>query len=437
VQEVFEGGAHTNTFTRKCWYDPFMPTDQYAAADAAVPVTPVGYETLDWVPRSPQMYSRAEVARQTGTYEGTVTFPIAGQRFQLAAQDASNVEEAARALVEFDSYARVRLGADSPALGPMSAILLRTESASSSQIEQLTTSAKQLALAEIEEGTKHNANLVVGNVRAMEAALRLADKLDTASILAMHRELLTRSASLAGHAGVFRKEAVWIGRDNAGPIGAEFIAPQHSRVPDAVDDVVEFTRRTDLPAIAQVAIAHAQFETIHPFVDGNGRTGRALSQAMIRNLGLAKHTTVPISAGLLVDTESYFDALGSYRAGDAAPIIRRFADAARFAAISGRALVDGLADELDHSREMLEGIRKHSAVWDVLPRLVGQPVVNLHYVRDVLGIQEMTALRTLGTLTERGVLVERSGNSRNRVWEHRRVLSALDGYAETVRRASR
>lgn len=417
-----------------------MPTDQHGsheASSSAVPVTPVSYETLGWKPRAPEMFSRAEVARQTGTYEGTVTSPIADQRFELSTQDATDVEEAARALVVFDNYARVRLGADSPILGPMSAILLRTESASSSQIEQLTTSAKQIALAELEEGNKHNANLVVGNVRAMEAALQLADQIDTSSILAMHHQLLSRSASLSEHAGRFRKEAVWIGGDNAGPIGAEFIGPHHNRVPDAVQDVVVFTRRTDLPVIVQVAIAHAQFETIHPFIDGNGRAGRALSQAMIRNLRLATHTTVPISAGLLVDTASYFDALGSYRVGDARPIIRRFANASRFAAASGRELVDELTSELDRSRDLLTGVRKHSAVWEVLPRLVGQPVVNLRYVRDKLGIQEMTALRALDALTDRGVLVERSGHSRNRVWEHRGILSVLDNYAELIRRSSR
>lgn len=406
-------------------------------SSAQLAVQPVRFETLQWSPRAPQIFSRAEVARQTGSYRSTIPPLIAEQRFDLTAQHAADVEEGARALVEFDSYARIRLGASSPALGPMSAILLRTESASSSQIEQLTTSAKQLALAEIQERNTSNANLVVGNVRAMEAALRLADHLDTSSILAMHRELLSQSAALLEHAGRFRQEPVWIGGDNAGPIGAAFIAPHHSRVPEAVDDVVAFLKRTDLPALVQVAIAHAQFETIHPFVDGNGRTGRALSQAMIRNLKLATHTTVPLSAGLLVDAAGYFEALGSYRGGDAGPIVTRFANASRFAATSGQRLVDGLATELDRSRDSLAGLRAHSVAWELLPRLIGQPVVNLHYVRDILGVQEMTALRALTALTERGVLAERSGNARNRVWEHRGILSVLDAYAAEIRRAAR
>lgn len=402
-----------------------------------IAVPPLEYETLTWAPRAPQMFSRAEVARQTGEYESAVTPPITQQHISISGADAADVDEAARALVQFDNEALHRLGVDSPALGPMSAILLRTESASSSQIEQLTTSAKQIALAEIDEGARANAGMVVGNVRAMEAALALSDEISVDAILTMHRELLLPSVEFAEQAGVFREEAVWVGGDNAGPRGASFIAPRHELVPDAVADVVTFSRRTDLPALVQVAIAHAQFETIHPFVDGNGRTGRALAQAMIRNLGLVRHTTVPLSAGLLTDTKTYFDALTAYRAGDAGPIVRRFADAARFAASSGRGLVDQLACQIDESRERLSGLRPQSAVWRVLPYLVGQPIVNLRYFRQQFQLNDMTALRALDALTRRGVLTERTAASRNRVWEHRGILGVLDDYAATIRRAAR
>ncbi len=66
------------------------------------------------------------------------------------------------------------------------------------------------------------------------------------------------------------------------PVGAEFIAPHHARVPELIEDLVTFATRMDVPPLIAIAIAHAQFETIHPFTDGNGRTGRALAQAMLR-----------------------------------------------------------------------------------------------------------------------------------------------------------
>src|SRR5690606_28552255 len=149
-----------------------------------------------------------------------------------------------------------------------------------------TTSANQLALAEIDEGDKANALTVVGNVRAMEAALQLADDISEASILAMHKALMLHQTGFPPEdAGRFRAEQVWIGRGEAGPRVADFVAPHHDRIPGAIGDLVRFVKRQDLPVLVQVAVAHAQFETIHPFPDGNGRPGRALALSLPRTRG--------------------------------------------------------------------------------------------------------------------------------------------------------
>ncbi|WP_082802907.1 Fic family protein [Microbacterium sp. CH1] len=404
------------------------------AAPAPIVIEPVSHEPFEWVPRAPEMFSRAEVSRQTGRYDATVTAPIAQWHPLLSGEDSADVEDATRQLVEFDQHAQKKLGTDHPALGPMTAILLRTESASSSQIEQLTTSAKQLALAEIEEGDKANALTVIGNVRAMEAALQMADDINEDSILAMHRALLTHQRGLEHEAGRYRQEQVWIGTGNAGPRFATFVAPHHDRIPGAIADLVSFIDREDVSVLVQVAVAHAQFETIHPFVDGNGRTGRALAQSILRNKKLVGSTAVPISAGLLVDTERYFAALGAFRDGDAGPIVREFAMASRIAAKTGTWLVDGLVEQLDESRQEMKGIRADAAAWKVLPYLVGQPAVNTKYLMAELGLGEMAALRALDALTERGVLTETSGKSRNRVWQHRGIFGVLDAYAAEIRR---
>ena len=201
-------------------------------------------------------------------------------------------------------------------------------------------------------------------------------------------------------------------------------------------DLVRFVRREDLPVLVQVAVAHAQFETIHPFPDGNGRTGRALAQSILRNKGLVRSTAVPISAGLLVDVDRYFAALGSFREGDAAQIIHEFARASRVAAVTGSGLVDDLASQLEDSRAKLAGIRSDAAAWRILPALVSQPAVNTKYVVRALGLGEMAALRALDVLVERGVLVEMTGKSRARVWQHRGILGVLDEYAARIRRMS-
>lgn len=408
-----------------------------APLGSRIPIDAVTYETFEWRPRAPEMYSRAEAQRQTGPYDAPVAPPIATWSPVMSSEDSADIEDATRQLVEFDNHAQRTLGTGNPALGSMTAILLRTESASSSQIEHLTTSARQLALAEIDEGDKVNALMVVGNVRAMEAALQLADDISDDSILAMHKALMLHQTGFPPDAaGQFRVEQVWIGPEDAGPRRADFVAPHHDRVPGAIEDLVRFVKRQDLPVLVQVAVAHAQFETIHPFPDGNGRTGRALAQSILRNKNLVRSTAVPISAGLLVDVPRYFDALSSFRDGDAGPIIRGFAHASRIAATTGTRLVDDLVAQLEKSRAKMTGIRADAAAWKILPHLVGQPAVNFKYLKNALGLGEMTALRALDSLTERDVLIETTGKSRGRVWQHRGIFDALDSYATVIRRMS-
>jgi len=396
--------------------------------EVTVAVPAIGYRQQRWEPVPTGYYSRRELQRQSGPYEAAVTPSIEDLDISLPMSLVADLGEATSLLEDFDRHSSRHLG--DGAVGPMSAILLRTESASSSQIEQLTTSARQLALAEIDETEKANARQVVANVRAMEAALRLSDSLDESTVLEMHRTLLPEDEI----GGRFRPVQVWIGKPDAGPIGADFVPPVADDVPAAVRDALAFARRDDLLPLAQIAIAHAQFETIHPFEDGNGRTGRALVQAMLRRSGLVSHTTAPVSAGLLIDVAGYFDALTAFRRGDAAPILTAFVRAARYAAISGRRLVDDLTAELEKSREKLTGLRSQANAWKVLPLLVGQPVVNGAYVTRELGFVGASLTNALAQLTERGVLAEKTGLRRNRVWQHDGILRVLDDYAATIRR---
>jgi len=377
--------------------------------------------------------SRSARARGSGPYEATLPAHLAGENpldLALSGDLAADVADAEQALTAFDAHARAELGSENPALGPMSAILLRTESASSSQIEDLTIGARQLALAELDESRSANARAVVANVRTMEAALRLADRLDFDALLAMHTELLAPSPD----AGRLREQLVWVGRSGRSPRDAVHIAPEAEDVPAAMADLVAFLAREDLPILLHAAIAHAQFETIHPFTDGNGRTGRALVHALLAGKGLTR-TTAPVSAGLLTDLEAYTDALTAYRQGDARPIVEEFASAARFAAVTGTRLVDDLAAQLEEDRERLSGLRRHALAWRILPLLIAQPIVNAAHLREALNVSAMSVQRALAQLTVAGVLQEATGRSRNRVWQHRGILTILDDYAEEVRRA--
>lgn len=398
-------------------------------------VPPLEHEDHSWTAEPDGMSSRAKVAAASGPYQSSVPALIADLRLDIPSDLAADAEEAVAALAGFDRYAQATLGPGSPVLDPMASVLLRTESASSSQIENLTVGARQLALAEIDQATSENAGVVVANVRAMEAALRLAGHLDEEAIRAMQAELLGGQPGWAEHAGHYRTALVWIGTSRITPRGAAHVAPQAALVQPTMADLVRFLRRDDLPVLVQAAVAHAQFETIHPFADGNGRTGRALVHALLRGKGVLRHTTAPVSAGLLTDTEGYFRALDTFRTGDARPIVEQFADAARFAAHSGAALVDDLAAQLAADRERLATLRPQAAAWRVLPHLVAHPVVNSALLTRRLGLNDNTAQRALAQLADAGVLEERSGRQRNRVWQHPGVLTVLDVYAQQLRRA--
>ncbi len=380
------------------------------------------------------MASRRQIASGSGPYESTVPVAIADYRPALPHDLVADVEEATAALAGFDSYTRVALGAQSPALGPMHSILLRTESASSSQIENLTVGARQLALAELGQSRSANATLVVANVRTMEAALALADRLDEDTILALHAELLSAQRGGDARAGHYRRGLVWVGTSSVTPRGAAHVAPQAELVPAAMGDLLRFIQRDDLPVLPQAAVAHAQFETIHPFEDGNGRTGRALVHAILRAKSVMAHTTAPVSAGLLVDTAAYVDALTAYRTGNARPIIEQFTRASRYAATTGMRLVDDLAAQLEEARVALADVRRQASAWRVLPHLIAHPVINARYLVDHLAMSDMTAQRALAQLTAAGVLVERTGQRRNRVWQHPGILRTLDAYAQQIRR---
>lgn len=384
----------------------------------------VRYEERAWVSRYPAGTApKSQVRRHTGPYQAAVTAAIAQVEVHLPPEVLAASTEAAQEIARFDA----ELGIE---IAPFAAVLLRSESAASSQIENLTASARAIAEATLGEPAGTNARQVVGNVAAMQAALDLADEISGDAILKTHEALLLHTEPAI--AGKWRNEQVWIGGSWLGPHLAAFIPPHHERVPAAIDDLVRFVKREDIPALAHVALAHAQFETIHPFPDGNGRTGRALMHAMLRHAGLVRNVTVPISAGLLVAVDEYFDALTAYRDGDAGPIVERVADAAYAAVANGRQLVTDLRDVRIQWNARVRA-RRDAATWRIADLLMRHPVVNVALISDELGIAPQNVYRNLGPLVDGGVLTS-TGRQRDRVWRSTEVLFAVDAFAKRAGR---
>ena len=381
-------------------------------------------EPRPWVRSGDEVGSRTRIRAASGPYNAAVPPFIAKLSMTLSADLVSLSDDAGRELTRFDAEVGTLAA-------PFSSILLRTESASSSEVENLTSSAKQVALAEIGAATSGNAKLVVGNVAAMQAAIAIADDLDPEAILTMHRALLEKSnPRIVGH---FRDEQVWIGGGSISPHNASFIPPHQDRVPQLMDDVMSFSRRTDLSVIAQVAIAHAQFETIHPFPDGTGRTGRALVQGMVRAGGVTKNVTVPVSAGLLGDTEGYFRALTAYRDGDVRPIIETMSEAAFAAITNGRSLARDIT-AIAAGWDLAVQARTDSSVHGLKDLLLRQPVVTIAIVARELGVSEPAANTSVKKLVDAGILFQSTAGRRNRHWQATEVLDALDAFGARARR---
>ncbi|MGQ0608183.1 MAG: Fic family protein, partial [Chloroflexota bacterium] len=279
-----------------------------------------------------------------------------------------------------------------------------------------------------------NASLIVANQRAMTAAIALAERIDADAILAMHAALLERADPEI--AGRWRVQEVWIGGGDLGPHGAAFIPPHHSRVRSNIDDLVRFIARDDVPILVHAALAHAQFETIHPFPDGNGRTGRTLVHAHLRAKSLIRNVTVPVSAGLLTDVDAYFAALTRYRDGEPTPIVESFASAAFQAVANSRRLVDDLHAVRQDWQERVRA-RRDAVTWRVADLLLRHPVVNAALIAGEVGIAPQNTYRSVRPLVDAGVLVEFTDRKRNQLWGAPEVLDALDQFAARAGRRAR
>lgn len=399
-------------------------TKDRGVTQSDAPWPAIGYEARAWARSGDEVGSRRRIRAAAGPYDAAVPPSIAELTPHLPADLIALSEDAARELTRFDAEIGILAA-------PFSSILLRTESASSSAVENLTSSAKQVALAEIGVSSSTNARLVVGNVAAMHAAIALADDLDPTAVLTMHRALLEKSDPHI--VGRWRDEQVWIGGGSISPHHAAFIPPHHERVPASMDDVMAFARRTDLPVLAQIAIAHAQFETIHPFPDGNGRTGRALVQGMLRASGVTENVTVPVSAGLLSDTDAYFRALDAYRDGDVRPIIETLSEAAFSAIANGRTLgrtIIGIASRWDS----VVRARRDASVREVMQLLLRQPIVTTALVARERDVSLTAAQSAIDRLVDAGILTQSNTGRRNRQWQATEILQALDDFGARARR---
>ncbi len=355
----------------------------------------------------------------------------------MSGETAADVADAERALARLNHEARGL--ADSEAVARL---LLRAEAVASSRIEGLEVGGRRLLRAQLALGLGDDpsdvtAAEVLNNIEAMRWAIEsvsVAEGITAHDLLAIHARLLT-GTPLADHAGKVRDQQNWIGGNSYNPCSAAFVPPPVEHVWGLLEDLCRFCNDDSLPAVAQAALAHAQFETIHPFIDGNGRTGRALIHVILRRRGLAPVVVPPVSLVLATWSQHYVNGLSATRyRGE--PTSREAADGLNswvglFAAAVERAVTDAEAYEQRVAevqatwRRRLGRVRANSAVDRLINALPGAPIITVQSGAALIGRSEQAVNEAIPRLERTGVLKQASLGRRNRAFEATDLISAF------------
>ena len=281
---------------------------------------------------------------------------------------------------------------------------------------------------------------MLGNIDAMTWAVDAVgpgDAVTVDTLLETHR-LLMAGGRLEEHGGHLRTVQNWIGGSGYNPCSAAFVPPPPEYVPELLEDLCDFCNDDSLPALAQAALAHAQFETIHPFVDGNGRAGRALIHLALRRRGLGVWVLPPVSLLLATWSQDYIEGLtctryvGEPDSAEAQEGLNRWI--ALFAAACGRAVEDASDFEervkaLQSSwRDRVGRVRSDSTVGLLIDALPAAPVLTTTTAAELVGRSFQAANQAIGRLVEAGALVQVNVGRRNRAFEAPELVDAFTAF---------
>lgn len=313
-------------------------------------------------------------------------------------------------------------------------LLLRSEAIASSRIERLNASGRDVSYAQLgaqqDHLRNHEAMSVARNVQATRAAIeQLADRSEWGI---NDLELVHRALGVIGAATGLRAVDVWIGgRDK---VRADYVAPPPDEVPSLTEDLLRYLNSSGEHPLLLAAISHLQFETIHPFEDGNGRAGRALVHAILERGGVVRSGLLPISIEIRTREREYVQRLSATRTDAPAPAEEALNAWVRFfvevSAEAGERMrrIQGEVRALDAAlAEKTAGLRADSSARRLLPVLREQPVVTAAFVADRLGVSRVAAHRAVDTLVSRAVLTPGTGKyRRSETFQADDVLRVID-----------
>lgn len=365
--------------------------------------------------------------RRACQYESFIPDELSAFDEPLSANLVGVVSDAETAVHRLNARAR-------PALAPLARLLLRTESIASSKVEGMQVDARDLARAEarLETGGKagSRAGEILANIDAMELAIDHAtgsSAVTVPDLVSIHAALMA-TAPNARVAGVVRTEQNWIGGNNYNPCGASFVGPPPEEVPRLLEDLCAAINDDVLPPVVQAGLVHAQFEVIHPFLDGNGRTGRALIHVVLRRRGLTPMYVPPISVVLAGDKASYIAGLDAFARGDVDAWLTTFAAAtAQSAGLAASYLtrVENLQDQWRTMLRTTANPRADSVAWTLIDVMPAHPMISVPVAVAATGRTKAVVNEALLQLEVAGVVTRASQGQRNRTWEATGLLDLL------------
>lgn len=341
------------------------------------------------------------------------------------------VSEAEQALRDLDATA----GAE---LAPFARLLLRTESIASSKVEGMQIGVRELARAEARAASgvtpSATAAEILANIDAMLLAVEEAatvERFGETELLTIHRRLLER-APHRHIAGNFRTTQNWIGGNNYNPCGADFVPPPPDEVPRLIADLCDVVNGSFHSPLVQAALVHAQFETIHPFDDGNGRAGRALIHLVLHRRGMTPRFVPPISVIFSSARDRYIAALMRFRNEGMEGVgawIEHFAAATLDAARLAERHVIAVRTLQEHWREQLRGAtrapRADATAWKLIDLLPAHPILSAPMANRLTGRALGRVYEGIEQLVSVGVLVSITSSRRHQWWEASGLLDLM------------
>jgi Fic family protein len=304
---------------------------------------------------------------------------------------------------------------------------VRKEAVLSSQIEGTQSSLQDLLAHEAHVLGAHrprDVDEVVNYVHAMNHGLaRLAElPVSVRLIREIHAELLRGVRGSRLTPGELRRSQNWIGPGGCTLTEATFVPPPPAEVPDALGALETFLhRQDDLPLLVKIGLAHAQLETIHPFLDGNGRVGRLLITFLLCERNVLNKPVLYLSHYFKRHRQEYYERLQSVRdegdfEGWLSFFLRGVAEVSAEATETARRILE-LRET--HRREITEHLGRAAGNGHrVLERLYEQPIVSVNQLRSLLGTTFAGANQIVQRLVARGILQEVTGQARNRLFSY-------------------